>query len=222
MKSLVGGGSVGDQVYRNIRNDIIFGRLKPGERLRLEGLRKHYNASVTTLREILNRLTSDGFVVAEGQRGFQVTSVSDEDLEEIADLRVILESHALKQSFESGDLDWEAQVVAAYHKLQVLEKRMMGGDASVREDWKRSDWEFHRALIRGCGSRQLLETHAAIFDKYLRYQMLTLTFRGEVAAAEHKGLLDAAMVRDSALAVKILKQHIQGGVEHSRSTRAAV
>ena len=101
-------------------------------------------------------------------------------------------------------------------------EKLMGGDASVREDWKRSDWEFHRALIRGCGSRQLLETHAAIFDKYLRYQMLTLTFRGEVAAAEHKGLLDAAMVRDSALAVKILKQHIQGGVEHSRSTRAAV
>mgnify|MGYP003650259076 CR=1 FL=1 len=214
--------SVGDQVYRAIRQDIIFGKLTPGQRLRLEALRKRYNASVTTLREILNRLTSEGFVAAEGQRGFEVTNVSPTDLREIAELRILLESHALTKSFEAGDLDWEVRVVAAHHKLQALEKRMAAGDESVREEWKRSDSEFHHRLIEGCGSRQLLQSHNTIFDKYLRYQMQTLTFRGEIAASEHKALLEAALARDAGTAVKILETHISNGVKHAEAAGLAV
>ncbi|TCD16695.1 GntR family transcriptional regulator [Oricola cellulosilytica] len=211
--------TIGDTAYRNIRNDIIFGRLKPSERLRLEPLRRRYNVSVTTLREILNRLTSDGFVVAEGQKGFEVAPVSDSDLREVADLRILLECHALERSFAQGDLDWEAGVVAAYHKLHVLEKQMMAGETSVRENWKNADWQFHRALIGGCGSRRLMELHGSVFDKYLRYQMLTLTFRGEKAAAEHRSLLDAALAHDAAAAARVLRDHILGGVEHSIANR---
>lgn len=214
--------SVGEQVYGALRQDIIFGRLPPGQRLRLEALRKRYDASVTTLREILSRLTSEGFVTAEGQRGFEVTSVSAVDLREIAELRIMLESHALAKSFESGDLDWEVRVVAAHHKLQALEKRMAAGDESVREEWKRSDSEFHHRLIEGCGSRQLLQSHTNIFDKYLRYQMQTLTFRGEIAAREHRALLEAALARDAGSAVKILETHIRNGVKHAESAVLSV
>jgi GntR family carbon starvation induced transcriptional regulator len=56
--------SVGDEGYARIRGDIIFGRLKPSQRLRLEVLRKDYGLSVTTLREVLNRLASERLVVA--------------------------------------------------------------------------------------------------------------------------------------------------------------
>ena len=129
--------TVGDSAYRQLRNDIIFGRLKPAEKLRLEPLRVRYGVSVTTLREILNRLTSDGFVFAEGQKGFQVLPVSASDLRELADLRILIEGHALRQSFAMGDLDWEAQVVAAYHKLHVLETRVMGGAEALREECDR-------------------------------------------------------------------------------------
>ncbi|MFZ1813368.1 MAG: FCD domain-containing protein [Rhizobiaceae bacterium] len=211
--------SVSEQAYRNIRNDIIFGHLRPSERLRLEALRKRYDVSVTTLREILNRLTSDGFVIAEGQKGFEVAPISDADLREIAELRILLETHALRLSFEKGDLDWEASVVAAYHKLHVLELRMISGDTSVKEAWKRSDWGFHHALIAGCGSRFLLQTHGQVFDKYLRYQMLALTFRGERASIEHKQLLDSALSRDIATGVQVLSQHISGGVDHAIANR---
>ena len=212
---------IGDVAYRAIRDDIIFARLKPGERLRLEPIRRKYGVSVTTLREILNRLTSEGFVTAEGQRGFEVTPVSDADLEELAGLRILLEGHALKQSFAQGDLDWEARVVAAHHKLHVLEQRMMAGDELVRTEWKHADWAFHHALIQACGSRQLLQTHGAVFDKYLRYQMLTLTFRGEVAAREHRQMMEAALARDAEAATQVLSRHIRGGVEHSINARAA-
>ena len=68
--------TVGDDGYRRIRSDIIFGRLQPDQKLRLEALKEHYGVSISTLREILNRLSSEGFVVAEARRGFEVAPVS--------------------------------------------------------------------------------------------------------------------------------------------------
>lgn len=211
--------TIAESAYSQIRTDIIFGRLAPDEKLKLDGLKQRYKVSVSTLREILNRLASEGFVVAEGQRGFEVAPISPENLKEISALRKLLESHALGLSFDAGDMDWEGQVVAAHHKLHQMELRMMAGDETIKEIWKRYDWEFHQALIRACGSRELLESHAAVFDKYLRYQMLSLTFRGETAAAEHRALLDAALRRDASMAREILTKHIDGGVEHSLASQ---
>ncbi len=206
--------TVAEDIYGRLRHDIIFGGLRPGERLRLDRLRDRYAVSVSTLRETLNRLASEGFVVAEGQRGFTVAPVSAINLREISTLRTLLECHALALSLTNGGLDWEGQVIAAHHKLHQMEQRMMAGDHAVKEQWKRYDWEFHQTLIAACGSRELARTHAQVFDKYLRYQMLSLTYRGEQAAAEHLALRDAAVARDIATAQALLARHIEGGVLH--------
>src|SRR3954466_4433923 len=115
------GETVGESAYNAIRRDIVFGRLAPRQKLKLETLRSGYGISVSTLREILNRLCSEGLVVAEGQRGFEVAPVSEADWREVAAMRQLLECHAMEQSFTRGDLDWEAQVVSAHHKLAVME-----------------------------------------------------------------------------------------------------
>src|SRR5918995_3230178 len=99
--------SVGEKAYRRIRSDIVFGRLLPGKRLKLDSLKSDYGPSVSTLREILNRLSSERLVLAEGQKGFEVAPVSVTNLREIAALRQMLEGHALEQSFRSGDMEWE-------------------------------------------------------------------------------------------------------------------
>lgn len=212
--------TVAENSYKRIRADIIFGRLPPGQKLKLEKLKETYDTSVSTLREILNRLASEGLVAAEGQRGFHVAPMSATDLKEIAALRLLLETHALEQSFERGDVDWEARLVSAHYKLARMESIMASGDTSQTEDWKRYDWEFHQALVSACGSRLLMETHAAIFDKYLRYQMAALSYRGKIAADEHKRLLNAALERDKETAKKILGLHIQGGVEHALARKS--
>ena len=62
--------TVGTNTYERVKRDIIFGELSPGSKLKLDDLRNRYGTSVSTLREILNRLTSDGFVEAPEQRGF--------------------------------------------------------------------------------------------------------------------------------------------------------
>ncbi|WP_347312141.1 GntR family transcriptional regulator [Defluviimonas sp. SAOS-178_SWC] len=213
-------GLVGHEVYAAIRRHIIFGRLDAGTRLRLERMKAEYGASVSTIREALNRLTSEGLVEAEGQRGFSVAPMSDANLREIADLRILLECHALALSIGAGDTEWEGAIVSAHHKLHRMEERMAAGDVSVRETWKQYDWEFHQALILACGSTALLEAHGTVFDKYLRYQMRRLTYRGATAAREHRALLDAALDRDTGRAQTILRAHIEGGVADSLRSAA--
>lgn len=211
--------TIGDDGYRRIRSDIVLARLQPGQRLRLDGLRETYGVSVSTLREILSRLASEGLVLAEGRRGFEVAPVSIENLKELAELRLLLEGHAMETSFGSADMEWEGRVVSAHHKLAATERSMSSGNYEPGQ-WKRYDSEFHRALISNCGSQTLMDAHAGVFDKYFRYQMIALNYRGEEPAHQHQALLDCALERDAVRARSILAAHVGGCVEHAIATKA--
>ncbi len=203
------GTTVGEQTYSRIRSDIVMGRLSPGRKLPLDRMRHTYGTSVSTLRELFSRLASEGLVVAEGARGFQVPTISSTNLREIASMRELLEGHGMRESFARGDIEWEGRVVAAHHMLASTESRMSAGEACPAETWRRYDWAFHLALVSACGSRVLLETYAGICDKFLRYQMIAAVFRGQVAADEHRVLLECALARDWQRAQHTLASHVQ-------------
>ena len=103
------GETVGETAYRRIRSDIVFGRLAPGEKLKLDRVSETFGVSISTLRELLSRLCSEGLIVAEGQRGFEVAPVSAEDFREVAAMRQLLECHALERSFQAEDGIRDAQ-----------------------------------------------------------------------------------------------------------------
>ncbi|MGP9768129.1 GntR family transcriptional regulator [Halomonas sp. AOP13-D3-9] len=210
--------SVGETAWRRIRTDIIAGKLEPGKKLKLSNLRGEYGASVATLREVLNRLTSEGFVIAEGQRGFEVAPVSAQNVRELAELRLLVENQALEDSFASGDMEWEARVVATYHKLATMEEKMASGDRQDANLWKQYDWQFHQALISACGSQTLMHLHNAVFDKYLRYQLIALSYRGRIAADEHQALYKFALQRDAKGAQEVLYRHLWGGTDQALAT----
>ena len=206
--------TISDDGYRRIRSDIVFGKLRPAQKLRLEALREAYGVSVSTLREILSRLSSEGLVVAEGRRGFEVAPVSADDLKDLAGLRLLLEGHAMERSFARGDMEWEGRVVSAHHKLSATERGMTSKKAN-QQLWKQYDGEFHQALISSCGSRALVQAHAAVFDKYFRYLILALSFRGDVVPRQHQQLLECALRRDAARAKTVLTAHITECVDHA-------
>ena len=211
--------TIGDDGYRRIRADIVLGRLRPGQKLKLDGLKESYGVSISTLREILSRLASESFVLAEGRRGFEVAPVSAENLKELAELRLLLEGHAMEASFSRADMEWEGRVVAAHHKLAATE-RLMSSNIGEPDQWKRYDSESHRELISNCGSRALMEAHAAVFDRYFRYQMIALNYRGEEPARQHQALLECALARDTARAKSILLDHVNGCVAHALAAGA--
>jgi GntR family carbon starvation induced transcriptional regulator len=158
-------------------------------------------------------------VLAEGRRGFEVAPISAGNLRELAELRLLLEQHAMRVSFANADVEWEGRVVSAHHKLGSTERLMETGLGEL-EQWKRYDGEFHQALISNCGSRMLMETHALVFDKYFRYQMIAFSYRGSEPSAQHKALLEAALKRDADTAVATLGVHVNNCVEHALATKA--
>jgi DNA-binding GntR family transcriptional regulator len=206
--------AVGDRLYSRIRGDVIFGRLAPGRRLTLDRMREEYGSSIGTLREVLSRLSADGFVTAEGARGFEVAAASVDNLREVAAMRLLLECQALRESFQAGDVEWEGRIVSAHHKLSIYEKKMNAGDRRESEAWKRYDAAFHSALISACGSTLLLEMHSAIYDKYLRYLVLADVYRGQVAVLEHRKLLNYGLARDWKSAQRTLVRHVEDCVEY--------
>ena len=208
------GDTIGETAYRRIRQHIVNGQLRPGSKLKLNLLRQNYGASVTTLREILNRLAVEELVTAEGQRGFRVADANVDELRDLADLRILLETHALRQSIAMGDLDWEASVVAAHYKLSDLEKLLMTGKTDAVGQWVALDWGFHFATISACNLPVLARTHASIFDRFARYHMLALDFRGKPVAEQHAELRDLVIGRKTEAAIDLLSRHIRSGVEH--------
>jgi DNA-binding GntR family transcriptional regulator len=210
--------TVGENTYEMIKKDIIFGNLKPLKKLKLNEIKINYKTSISTLREILSRLSGDGFVVYEEQKGFYVSPVSESDLKEIANLRILIESHALKYSLENSNTDWEGSLLAAHHKLNLYENKLLKNKTEERSNWKRYDSEFHQTLVRNCNSNNIIELHKLIFDKYLRYQLLVLTFRGSGSIEEHKKLLDYCLERNFKKAQMVLEEHIQNGIIHANKS----
>ena len=208
--------TVTESLRDRLRQDIILGALPPATKLKLEALSRTYGVSVNTLRESLSRLSAEGLVVAEGQKGFAVLPVSIEDLREITEMRRLLECDALRRSIANGDLDWEARVIAAYHKLSRSEALVEADPEAHGDEWERFNQEFHEALISNCRSRWLLAYRRSMYDHSLRYRMLSLktkSFPRSQSAREHKLILDAALARDTETAERVLAEHILKAAE---------
>ena len=135
-----------ESAYRNLRRNIIEGRLPPGEKLRIEHMKDDYGVGGATLREALSLLISDALVVSQGQRGFRVAPVSLEDLADITETRVMLEGEALRQSIARGDETWEANLMAAFHRLTRAEEKLAGGENRRR---RRNGDSWHDFQPRG-------------------------------------------------------------------------
>ena len=209
--------SVTENIFKKIKYDIVFGNLEPNQKLKLNLLQKEYNVSISILREVLNRLCGDGFIIYKVQKGFFVSPISKKDLYEIADLRIILETHALEISIKNKDYEWEAELLGSYHKLNHAENELEKNNLNAKSLWTKYDAEFHQMLIKKCNSLNLIRIHEVIFDKYLRYQLLILKYRGKDSIKEHKDLLDYSLISNIQKAQNTLRDHIKKGVDYASS-----
>ena len=104
-------------VYDRLQGDILTGKLRPGLKLRLKDLIERYETGNSPLREALNRLSANGMVVREENRGFRVPPAESKELMDLTRTRCWLEETALRESIAHGDGAWEERIVLAYHWL---------------------------------------------------------------------------------------------------------
>ena len=200
-----------ESAYRQVRSDIIEGRLAPGEKLRVEHLKDQYRIGAGTLREALTMLLSDALVISEGQRGFYVASISLKDIKDITDTRVLLETEALRQSMKAGDDEWEANLIAAFHKLGKIDEKLGNGANNLIREWEERNRHFHEALIAACDSQWLHSLISLLYRHSERYRYLSISNQTVLRDlhAEHTLIFEATLNRDIKRACRALEQHIR-------------
>ena len=215
------GERLAETVYIQLRQDILFGVYEPLAKLKLDGLRNRYEASANTIREALARLVAEDLVDAEGQRGFSVAMISLEDLHDVTETRILLESQAARLSLAAADLHWEGEVMAAHYRLAKAEEMADQDHTQYRNLLEQYDCDFHRTIIAGCQSQRVLRFHALTYDHMLRYRSQALKVADESALMgmlarakqDHVALRDAALEQDTEQLIELLQAHIRKGQE---------
>jgi len=198
--------TLAEKAFNLLRADILAAKFRPGDKMHVERLREIYGLGATPLREALSKLTSLDLVTAVGQRGFCVAPVSTENLLDITKTRAWIEGIALRASIATGDRHWEAEVLAAAHRLKRCPKSAGNG---LSDEWYRENREFHDALVGRCGSPQIMAFRAQLYDLSDRYRRMSVQhgLAGRDFDAEHQRIVDAALVRDADAAIAHTVDH---------------
>ncbi len=203
------------QILDSLTNDIIQGEYLPRQKLHIKTLKKRYNVGTSPLREALSQLIAKDLVISKNQRGFYVSDISIDDLTDIYQARAKIESLCIEMAIKKGDDFWEANLIAASHRLNKYSK----SDKIDMGEWQSRHAAFHEALVVGCMSPRLFQIRDSLFEKSTRYRNLWLRENVTNTAAlkinqnEHAALLILALERDKKSAKKLIEAHIMTPVE---------
>jgi DNA-binding GntR family transcriptional regulator len=196
---------------RLLRRDIVSGALKPDSKLKLRILKERYGIGASPMREALAQLAAQGLVHQLSQKGFRVPPLSAAHLTDITRSRQLVEIEAVKLAIEHGDAAWEDEIVASFHLLERMFRRLR--NATARPDvheFESRHQRFHRALIAACPLSAVKEFCDKLYVQATRYRLLLrrYAFTHEVMVAEHRILMKAVLSRNKAAAAKALNSHI--------------
>jgi len=199
-----------DRMFETLRREILACRLLPGSKLRINDIAETSEVSLGAVREALSRLGADGLVIAESQKGYRVAPLSVEDLRDLTEARVEIEQIALARSIAHGDLDWETNLVAAWHRLSRISGRVEDDLRLLSDQWAIAHAAFHEALVNACGSAKLLQIRSQLYQQTERYRRYSgVVGRDRDVFAEHKRIFDATIARESAVATDAIAYHLR-------------
>ncbi|AML52164.1 GntR family transcriptional regulator [Falsihalocynthiibacter arcticus] len=199
------------QAYEKVRSDILACRLRPGEKIKISDLVSALGFSLGAVREALSRLTSEGLVVAEPNKGYRVASITQSELEDLTKTRILIECRCLENAIENGDLKWETGIVSTQFELSRISLQDPDDPDRVNEDWAAAHNRFHTALVSACNSPWLLRIRETLFAQSERYRSVSvpLDSRKRDVTAEHKAIADAAIGRDKTAASIAMREHLE-------------
>ncbi|HEY4332188.1 MAG TPA: GntR family transcriptional regulator, partial [Ilumatobacteraceae bacterium] len=188
--------------------------LAPGQRIKPAEIRDRFDVSVGVVREALTRLAEQHLVRSELNKGFQVVSISADELRQLTDARKVNEGAALRMSIERGDVSWEGEVLAAHHRLVRTPIYPYNDPDHTNEGFSAAHDQFHFILMAACGNEYLLDVCRRLFDAAELYRRWS-TSGGKTrdAKAEHKAIMEAALARKSDDAVALYQKHIDRTAE---------
>jgi GntR family carbon starvation induced transcriptional regulator len=195
--------------YEALRDAIVSCRLEPGAKIKISDAAAEFEFSPGAVREALSRLAAERMAVATAQKGFTVAAISADELVDLTRTRIAIEQLCLKSAIANGDVEWEASILAAFHRLHRIPINAPGA-RSLNPGWAAAHNAFHAALASACDSRWTLTIREMLYAQSERYRNLSkMTGTSRDIDAEHKGLLDACLARDSEAACKRIEAHLR-------------
>jgi DNA-binding GntR family transcriptional regulator len=194
--------SITEQVYLDLRSDLMACRIWPGTRLRTIELSKRFGVSLSAVREALARLSADGLAVADPQRGFTAAPISAADLKALAEAHMGIEALCIQRSLAVGDAAWENQLRTAFDALVAVPK----GAHHLTFEYADAYTTYEHSLVAACDNPWLLRLRATLSAQTERYRRVCLP----VASLEPDltriltDIRDAAIERDAALTVSLV------------------
>lgn len=196
-----------EKILENIRDAILKGTLKAGERVSEPDLAERYGISRTPIREAFRQLESEGYLTVVPRKGAVVTSLSERDVEEFYSIKSILEGYAAR-------LAAVKLTVKELQRLETINERL--GRLATAGDVKsffRIHNEFHELFIKASGNEKLLELIQQLLKKFdrLRVASLSLPGRMEISVKEHEKIIEAFKNHDGDTADQLVQKNAAYG-----------
>jgi len=194
-------------VVETLREKILNGEIKAGQPLRQAALAEELNVSRIPVREALLQLEAEGLVSFEPHKGATATELSADQVDELFELRAMLEADLLAASIPNLS---DEKLAEATDLLARLDKAL--GKENAANTWSELNSDYHNCLYSGAHRPQtqdLVNTLNKNADRYIRMHLL---WAGGISKAEseHNDLLSYCKSRNIEKAVAMLKQHILG------------
>lgn len=201
------GSSLRHRAEVAIRGGIITGDIEPGEIYSAPALAKQLGVSATPVREAMLDLAAEGLVESIPNRGFRVVPLLESDLDEISELRVMVEVPATAALASRRDVLDGPTLDALRAKADEIERLAGLGDLAPFID---ADRQFHLELLALYGNRRLVEFVERLRNSTRRYGLRRITGdRLAANAQEHHRILDALAAGDEAEVRRLMENHIR-------------
>lgn len=196
-----------ERILETIRDAIMSGALKPGEKVAEPELATRFGISRTPIREAFRQLESEGYLTVIPRKGALVASFSAKDVEEFYAIKSILEGYAARKACHR-------LTPREINKLEAINEKLreIASEGDVRHFFKVHN-SFHDLFIRGAGNEKLHEMIAALLKKFQRLRLASLSKPGRmfVSVEEHEKIIEAFRGRDESLAERLVQKNAEYG-----------
>jgi len=190
-----------EKILEMIRDAILKGTMKPGERVSEPELAERFGISRTPIREAFRQLESEGYLEVIPRKGAVVASLSERDIEEFYAIKILLEGFAAKMAAEKlteKDID----------RLESINERLkkVAADGDVKRFFRVHN-EFHDLFIKAAGNDKLYEMISQLVMRFKRLRLASLSQPGrmEISVEEHRNMIEAFKKRDGERADSLVR-----------------
>ena len=196
-----------EKILESIRDAILRGVLKPGEKVAEPELAERFGISRTPIREAFRQLESEGYLTVIPRKGAVVTALSERDVEEFYSIKSILEGYAARIAAEKLSAKDLERLEAVNEKLQQL-----ANEGDVKTFFRVHD-EFHELFIRASGNDKLHDLIGQLLLKFNRLRMASLALPGRmnISVQEHRKIIDAFRRKDGDAADNLVRKNAAYG-----------